>query len=218
MYGKIKYVSVLLLCCSYLSFGQTSEASESEYPQIEIGASLFYYHPNLDELNQGFSQRERESVPPLTAWNNYKISYLVVPTVVYHMNRRNQIALLLGGSYGQSNRQDAQSYYYVWMVGGEYRYMLQSWRKFSATVGVVAGGGIIGAKFHRSYENNVGINVAVSTLYLDGGGTLNVDLTKRLGVKADLKYVFVPTKTLDNLGRDLLLGSVAAGIGLFYTL
>jgi hypothetical protein len=218
MQGKKKYCLLLLFCCCSLTFGQSTD-SVSVTHKLEIGASLFYYHPNLDDFNKGFAKLEQDlKLSPL--WSDFKISYLVLPTVVYHLNPKTQIALQVGGSYLERTSNDNKSYYFLWMIGGEYRHVPLSFSMMHvpADLSVSLGAGMVGAKFRRSYEGDVVIKEFTSNIYIHAGTTLSMDLTKRLGIHVDLRYLFIPTTKIDNLKSDLSLKSVMAGIGVYYSL
>ncbi len=202
-------------------FGQevTSDSvvhKEVAHKEIEIGISVCYYNPNLDDLNKGFAQAEVNN--GLSRWNDFKISYLALPTVIYNIDHRNQLAAQLGGSYVEHTRDNSKSYYYLWMIGGEYRYKIYWWKRYSANLCVSLGGGMVATKFHRTYGNGIGINVFENNLYMNAGATLGIDVTDQIGVNIDLRYLFVPTRKVDNLQSDLLLKSLTAGIGVFYSL
>jgi hypothetical protein len=214
---KIKYCLLLLFCCSSLTFGQSTDSSSVAH-KFEIGVSLFYYQPNLDEFNSGFSKLEQNlGLTPL--WGDFKVSYLVIPAVIYHVNRKTQIALQVGGSYLKHTNEDLTSYAFIWMIGGEYRYIPLSFSimRIPSHLSISLGAGTIGAKFHRAYEGNVAVNEFMSNVYIQGGTALSMDLTRRIGMHVDVRYMFVPKKKFDTVNSDLLLKSVMAGVGIFYS-
>lgn len=216
MYRIMKYFFVLLLCCSYSVLSQTVSTDSVEHHRVDVGISVFYYHPNLSDLNKGFAQVEENSA--LSPWSDFNIYYLALPTVTYHFNRKNQIALQVGGSFMERTRSDNKSYYFLWMIGGEYRHVPIIWRKYSTELFVVVGAGAIGAKFHRSYDNNVGISEAATNFYANAGAGLSLNVTNRMSMNVDVRYLFVPKKQLNNLNSNLQLKSFIAGIGIFYSL
>ena len=216
MYGTMKYFFMLLLCCSYSVFSQTVSTDSVEHRRVEVGISVFYYHPNLSDFNKGYAQVEQNFA--LSTWSDFNIHYLTVPTVVYHLNRKTQIALQAGGSFMERTREDSKSYYFLWMVGGEYRYVPRHWPKYSTALYVAVGAGVVGAKFHRSYENNIEVNEFASNFYVNAGAGVSLDVTNRMSMNVDLRYLFVPKKQLSNLNSNLSLKSLIAGIGVFYSL
>jgi len=145
---------------------------------------------------------------------------MVLPTVVYSLNSKTQIALLAGVSYVEHARGDDKSYYFLWMIGGEYRHIPLTFSvlELPGRLCGVIGGGIIGAKFHRSYDNNIAINTSATNIYINGGASASIDVLTWMGVNVDLRYMFVPTKKFDTLKGDLSLKSVMAGIGVFCSL
>jgi|WetSurMetagenome_2_1015567.scaffolds.fasta_scaffold68045_2 hypothetical protein len=217
MHVKIKCCLLFLFCCSSLTFGQSTDSSSVAH-KFEIGVSLFYYQPNLDEFNNGFSKLE-QNLGLTPSWSNFKISYLVLPTIIYHVNRRNQMALQVGGSFLEQRNDDLTSYYFIWMIGGEYRYIPLSFSimHLPSNLSMSLGAGMIGAKFHRAYKGNVAVNEFTSTFYVQGGTALSVDLTRRIGIHVDVRYMFVPKKKFETVNSDLLLKSVMAGVGIFYS-
>jgi hypothetical protein len=216
MQGKIKYCLLLLFCCCSLTFGQSAD-SVSAARKFEVGVSLLYCHPNLDDFNQGFSKLEQDL--HLSLSNDFKISYLVLPSIIYRLNRKTQIAIQLGGSYLERSLGDKKNYYFLWTAGGEYRYIPLSFKivYFPADLCVSLGGGMIGAKFHREYDADVAINESVSNFYINGGVSLCVDMTKRIGMNIDVRYLFTPKKKLEVLKSDISLKSIMAGMGISYS-
>jgi hypothetical protein len=187
-----------------------------KHRRVEVGISVFYYHPNLSDFNKGFAQLEENLA--LSKWSDFKIYYLALPTVIYHLDRKTQISLQAGGSFMERTREDSKSYYFLWMVGGEYRHVPLHWSKYSTALYIAVGAGFVSAKFHRSYENNIGVTESASNFYVNAGAGVSLDVTNRMGVNVDLRYLFVPTKKFDNLNSNLSLKSLMAGIGVFYSL
>jgi hypothetical protein len=218
MQGKLKYCVLLLICCRSLMVGQSTD-TVSVPPKLEVGVSFLYYHPNLNDFNKRFSAMEQNlRLSPL--WSDFKISYVVLPTIMYRLNRKTQIALQAGASYLEQTSDDNKSYYFLWIVGGEYRYVPWSFSMLHipSDLSVTAGAGMVGVKFRRSYVGDYIVKEFMSNFYVNAGTTLSMDVTKRLGVHIDVRYLFVPTKKLDNLKCDLSLKSVLAGIGVYYSL
>jgi len=216
MYGTLKYFFMLLLCCSYSVWSQTAATDSVEHHKVEVGISVFYYHPNLSDINKGFAQAEEKFA--LSPWNDFNIYYLALPTVVYYFNPRAQIALQAGGSFMEHIREDNKSYYFLWTIGGEFRLVPVTWRKYSTELYVAVGAGVVGVKFHRSYDNNIGLNEFASNFYADAGAGMSFHVTNRMSMNVDVRYLFVPKKQLSSLNSNLSLKSLMAGIGVFYSL
>jgi hypothetical protein len=216
MYGTMKYIFMLLLCCSCSVLSQTVSTDYAEDRKIDVGIGVFYYHPNLSEFNKGYAQVEQNFA--LSKWSDFEINYLAVPTIVYHLNRKAQIVLQVGGSYMERARMDNKSYYFLWMAGGEYRYVPWRWPKLSTALYVAGGAGFVSAKFHRAYKNDVQVNEYAGNFYLNAGAGGSIDVISRMSVNVDLRYLFIPDKKLSNLNSNLLLKSLTAGISVFYSL
>jgi hypothetical protein len=216
MYGTMKYFFMLLLCCSYSVLSQTVSTDSNEDRNLDVGMSILYYNPNLSDLNTAYARMEDNFA--LSRWSDFDVKYLVVPTVVYHLNRKAQISLQLGGSFIERKREEIKSYYLLWTVGGEYRYIPRYWPKYSTSVYVAGGAGFVSAKFHRSYADDVQVNEFMGNFYINAGGGASINVIGRMSVNVDLRYLFIPDKQLSNLNSTLKLKSLTAGIGVFYSL
>lgn len=216
MYGIRKYFLVLLLFCSYSAFSQTVSTDSVKQRRVEVGISVFYYHPILSDLNKGFSEAEINS--GIRTWKDFDISYMVLSTFGYRFNRWNQFALQAGGSYLMHKRDIHKSYYYLLMFGGEYRFIPISRTRPTSDFWVSLGGGMIITEFYRSYDHNTSMYAFGSKYYVDAGVGIRVAVTQNVGINFDLRYMFVPPMKFDNLGSELKLNSFLGGIGFVVSL
>jgi hypothetical protein len=217
MYIKTMCVVILLMCLSCILFCQTPASVPIER-KLGIGISLFYYHPNIDVLNTGFAQAESDRGLP--AWKDFNVSYLVVPTISFKVDHKDIVSLQAGGSYAIRLRDVGKSYYYIWMIGGEYQHiaLASSWNKLPMELRLSVGAGLMAAQFYRTYGNNVGIYAYSRKPYIDGGVAIGYDLNKRMSLNVDARYLFVPTVKFYDLQTELKLSSFMIGIGCNYLL
>jgi hypothetical protein len=215
MYGKWICAVVLLMCFSSSLLCQSSESAVAER-KFSIGANFFYYHPNIGELNAGFSRMETSL--GLRSWSDFKIYYIAMPTIAYAINSKSRVAIEGGGSYVRRIREDSRSFYGVWMIGGKYMYMPLAWNNPPAELWVSLGAGMIEGEFFRSYANDVGISAVGRRMYVDGGVQGRMAINRRMDVLVDLRYLYVPAITFGDLHSKLKLNAFAAGVGVVYTL
>lgn len=214
MHGKWICAVILSVFLSSSVLCQSPDTSPER--KIAIGINFFYFHPNLGDLNAGFSRIEKLDVLP--TWNDYKIYYLVLPTITYQINPKMQALVEFGGSYVAQVREDSKSFYGLWMIGGKYRYMPISWNNPPVEVWASLGVGILEAEFYRSYGNDVGVNAVGRKMYIDIGAEGRWEATKRLDVNVNLRYLIVPSMKFANLQSKLSLSSFAVGVGFSYSL
>lgn len=217
MYIKSVCIMVMTLCLSYNLLCQTSTDIPADY-KMAIGVDVFYIHPNIDEFNAGLSKVEGDL--GLHMWNDFGVYYLVVPTVSYEIDQNNQLGLQAGGSFAIRTRDDGNSYYYLWMLGGQYQHTAfsTSSKKFPMDIRISIGAGLLAAQFYRSYSNDIALYAYSRKPYVDGGVTIDVKMNKRMSLNADVRYLFVPTMKFDDLQTELKLKSFMIGVGYTYLL
>lgn len=215
MYGKWIWAVILLICFSSSLLCQSSDNAVAER-KFSFGAEVFYYHPNIGDLNAGFSRMETSL--GLQSWSDFKIYYIALPTVAYAINPKMRVAVEGGGSYVRRIREDSRSFYGVWMIGGKYMYMPLAWNNPPAELWVSLGAGLIEGEFFRSYANDIGISAVGRKIYIDGGVQGRMAINKRMDVSVDLRYIYAPAIMFGNLQSKLKLNAFAAGVGLHYEL
>ncbi len=215
MYGKWMCVVILLICFSSSLLCQTSDNAVAER-KFSVGADVFYYHPNIGDLNAGFSRMETSL--GLQSWSDFKIYYIAIPNVTYSINSKMEAVLEGGGSYVRRIREDSRSFYGVWMIGGKFKYMPLAWNNPPAELWVSLGTGFIEGEFFRSYANDLGVTVVARRMYIDGGVQGRWAINRRMDVNVDLRYLYVPPITVGALQSKLKLNAFAAGVGVAYTL
>jgi hypothetical protein len=215
MYGKWIWAVILLICFSSSLLCQSSDNAVAER-KLSIGVNVFFYHPNIGDLNSGFSRAEQSL--GLYSWSDFKIYYIAMPTVAYAINSKMRVAIEGGGSYVRRIREESRSFYGVWMIGGKYMYMPLAWNKPPAELWVSVGAGFIEGEFFRSYANDIGISAVARRMYVDGGVQGRMAINRRTDVLVDLRYLYVPPITFGDLHSKLKLNAFAAGVGIVYTL
>ncbi|GEM_PF-3022221 len=218
MYNKLIYVILLWTALSCIVFGQKVIIAPV-VNQVSIGVDLYYYHPKIDELNSSFSHME--SNLGLPGWKDFNISYLVIPRITYEIDQRSQVSIQSGASYFTRFWNENKSYYYLFFIGGEYRYLAfitPSSAKYPIELALSLGGGMLTSKFFRSYGQDRNIFAFGSKPYFDGGVALSYATIKQLNINLDLRYLFVPTMNYKNLSSEVKLSSLLFGIGVLYSL
>jgi hypothetical protein len=214
MYGKW-ICAVMLFCFSSSLLCQSSENAVAER-KFSVGVDFLFYHPNIGDLNTGFSKMETSL--GLESWSDFKIYYIALPTVAYTINPKMRVAIEGGGSYVRRVREDSRSFYGIWMVGGKYMYKPLAWNNPPAELWVSLGAGFVEGEFFRSYANDIGISVVGRRMYLDGGVQGRMAINRRTDVSVDLRYLYVPPMTFGDLHSKLKLNAFAVGVGIVYTL
>ena len=215
MHGKYLTVFLMLLVLSVTAFGQMDENVPAPH-RFEIGASAFYFHPGLKDFNGAMTNLEGKFGLPY--WKDMNVYYLVLPSIAYRYDSRNVIGLQAGGSVAVRQRDDSRSYYAIWMAGAEYRHQPFAGLTPFGQLWVSAGVGGVIADFRRSYGDGIAIDALGRKIYFDFGVEFRHELTNRLSVGVDLRYLFVPTMNFGDIQTSLALKSFAAGGGIYYTL
>lgn len=218
-----KGVNMLLrtLCCAILLLQglQVACSQEEEQPKpkgaVSLGLSLSYYHPSLDNLNSSFASQEL--LGQLPAWENFEISYMANASLRYEYEQMHRFAIEFGESYFRRERDNSESLYRVYRLGAQYDYIAIKQANNRPEVYVGGGAGWILANFLRTYSNNVGSSLVKDKWYLDACAGAFYSFTPRLGTEFEVRYMFVPTISSNQLGTDLKMSSLSAGIGLVFT-
>ncbi len=206
---------LLLVLASQLLVAQPEKIQLSGSP-LSYGISGLYYHPTLTSVNAQYTTMESQiGVPP---GSDFRMYYLLLPTVRYVLPSMHEILVELGGSYGLWKQERRRSVYRIYLADVQGRYRLISTANPATSLFVSVGAGWYMVNFSRTYGNNVGISFLRDTWFAQVGPVLRVAFSPKFGLEGDVRYIFVPKLKFDNPAFDLKMSSLGAGLGFVFTL
>ncbi len=204
----MKYL-ILLFFPVFSLLGQQTESAPGSSGRVEMKFGISYYAPDLDALNNGFSDLERSL--GLRQWGNSSMPYFASIEGRYPLFPRQWIVAEVAGGIVNRIHEDDRSLASIWRAGAGYRYQVLD---IPVEVAVQGTAGFVWASFSRTYGNNAAVvNAAGNSWYLAAAATGSYPLTSWGSIELSLGYALVNSFTSATPEAEVVMKSPTVGLG-----